>query len=130
MGEVKSVKLENRQLDGIEAIQEDGAADNQSEALRNALDVGLRELGYYNGHTSDTRLREIARRFRDAFALLGLMWIGVTMFLPASLRVFAFAPFAASLACIALDRGLATVEPRVSNRLNALAVGLLGGDNA
>ena len=130
MGEVKSVKLEKRQLDGIEAIQQEGQADNQSEALRNALDAGLQELGYYHGEKRDTRLRALARRFGDAFGLLGLMWIGVTMFLPVGIRVYAAAPFAASLACIALDRGLATVEPSVSNRLVAFAATLIGGEKA
>lgn len=111
---------------------EDDEADNDSEALRTALNIGLSELGYAKGFndTTDTRLRAWARRFADAFGLLGLMWIGVTLFLPVRFRIYAAGPFAASLACIALDRGLESLEPHVSNRLNGIATTLLGGDSA
>lgn len=111
---------------------DDNEADNDSEALRTALNIGLGELGYSKGYADnhDTQLRAWARRFADAFGLLGLMWIGVTMFLPVGLRIYAAAPFAASVACIALDRGLAAVEPQVSRRLSTIATTLLGGEKA
>jgi len=127
-----TVRLENKQTDGLEAMTENGDADNDSEALRTALNIGLGELGYLKGHSDnkDTQLRAWAQRFADAFGLMGLMWVGVTLFLPVGFRVYAIGWFAASLACIAVDRGLAALEPQVSRRLNGIATSLLGGDKA
>lgn len=125
-----SIDLEQRHYQLAEEMEENGDADNQSEAIRAAIDAGGNALGYYNGTKQDTRLRKTARRFADAFAIVGLIWIGATLFAPVALRVYVAAPFAASVACLALDRGLATVEPHVSNRLTGILTTLIGGDQA
>lgn len=126
MGERKSIRLERKQLDGISAMVEGGDADNDSEALRTALNAGLAELGYRNGERNDTTLRMASRRFADAFSLLGVMWLGMSFWLPIEFRIYAVGPFAASVACLAIDRGLQAHEPRVSRRITAI----LRGDKA
>lgn len=125
-----SIDLEQRHYRLAEEMEENGDADNQSEAIRTAIDAGGKAMGYLNGEKHDTRLRTISRRFADAFALLGLMWLGLTFFLPVEMRMFAVGPFAASVACLAIDRGLAAVEPRVTRRLSGVVTTLLGGDKA
>lgn len=121
-----SIDLEQRHYRLAEEMEENGDADNQSEAIRTAIDAGGKAMGYLNGEKHDTRLRTIARRFADAFALLGIMWIGLTLFVPVEFRLFAIAPFAMSVACLTIDRGLAVVEPHVSNRI----LGIFRGEKA
>ena len=118
-----TVRLENGQKHAFEEMERDGAADSQSEALRRALNVGLAELGYLNGQNRDTRIRMVARRFADAFALLGVLLLGTTFWLPLEIRMYVVAPFAMALACWGLDRFLEGHEPAVSNRLAGLFTG-------
>lgn len=117
MAEHFGVRLERRQINAIEKMEDNGDADNQSEALRTALDAGLAELGYHNGSKRDTRLRALTRRFADAFALLALFWVGMTFLFPMGFRMFAIPVFVISLALYSLDRLLASHEPAVSKRL-------------
>lgn len=126
MGETLSGHVDTDQVEAIQEMVEAGEADNQSEAIRRALRVGLSEMGYHNGVRTDTQLRTVARRFRDAFLLLGVLWVGVSFWLPIGWRSLAAAPVAAGLACHVIDRGLARREPDVSNRLRAL----VGGETA
>lgn len=120
MGVQTTANLESGQKKALEQMVEDEVADTQSEALRRTLNIGLADLGYLNGtpvDNGDTRLRAAARRFTDAFALLGVLLIGVTFFLPLEMRMFVIAPFGAALACHSIDRALASYEPAVSRRL-------------
>lgn len=130
MGVKTSVNLESGQKEAFDRMIDDEEADTQSEALRRTVSIGLAELGYLNGtppDTGDTRLRATARRFADAFGLLGLFLVGVTFWLPLELRMYVVAPFGAAIACHALDRVLETYEPAVSRRLARV---LGQGDNA
>ncbi len=113
-------KFDQDHVDGFEAMQEAGDADSYSEAIRIACNVGLQNLGYINSERKQTRLRELTRRFADAFALLGLMWLGVSFWLPLEVRMFAIAPFAASVTCYVLDRLLKTLEPAVTKRISGV----------
>jgi hypothetical protein len=109
MADTFGVRLSRRQQDSIEAMTESGEADNQSEALRTAIDVGLHELGYRGGKPVDNSpagLQMAARRFRDAFALLGVMWVGLSFVMPLELRALAIVPFASSLACVGIDQAV------------------------
>jgi len=126
MAQSVSGRLDDDIVDGLEEMTDNGDAENISEALRMTCSAGLRQYGYYWGEKRDTRLRKTVRRFIDAFALLGVMWIGVSFWLPLELRALAAAPFAASAACLSIDRVLATHEPAVSNWL----AGLVRGDRA
>lgn len=124
MADRKTVRLENRQLAALSDMEEDEAADTESEALRTALNVGLAELGYYNGTgRSDGTLIQITHRLADAFALLGLMLLGVTWWYPLGLRMFVVAPFGASIACYLVARGLERYDVAVSDRLRGLFAG-------
>jgi len=120
MGSRETVRLENKQMEAAAEMERQGEADNKSEALRTAMNVGFSEMGYLNGNgreAQDTRLRAAASRFGEAFGLLGFMWIGVSFFMPLEFRMLAIAPFAASAACFGLDRLLESVEPAVSQRI-------------
>lgn len=127
MGDRVTVRLESGQKDAFEEMTRNGDADNDSEALRRSVNVGLAELGYLNGcQVKDTNLRVTARRFRDAFALLGVFMVGLTFWLPLELRAFAAAPFAASLGCWGLDRALEGRTFEVTHQIGRL----FGGDRA
>jgi hypothetical protein len=119
-----SVDLEKGQKGAFEKMEERGDADNQSEAMRRCINIGLAELGYLHGDPRDvdgeTPLRTVARRFADAFALVGLILVGFTFVYPLGLRAIAAFPFAASLGCYGIDRVLATYEPAVTRRLAAI----------
>ncbi|MFW5933339.1 MAG: hypothetical protein ACOCT8_01265, partial [Actinomycetota bacterium] len=109
-----------REIEALTRVEEEESHDNTSEALRDVISTGLTEKGYLNGEKTDTRLRVAARRFADAFALLGVLMLGSMFWLPLEYRVFVAVPFAASLACVGLDRALAGIEPAVSHRLARL----------
>lgn len=117
MAERKTVHLEKQQLEGLDGMVEAEMADNSSEALRNALNVGLTKYGMLNDGHYDTRLRQTARRFGDAFALLAVLSFGLTFMYPVEFRLLAVAPLAMSLGCYALDRVLKLKEPGVSKAL-------------
>lgn len=116
----QKVYLEQSQLDVAEAMQENGDAENGSEALRKCIRAGSHELGYQNGLKKQTRLRHISRRFGDALALSSLFLLGLTLFAPLEIRLYIIAPMAASLGCYGLDRALQQHEPHVSRRLKRL----------
>jgi len=118
MAEVKSARLTRPQLDAIEAMVEDGTADNASEALRVAVDSGLVEMGYRGGVEPTSTdpypgVRAAARRFRDAFVLLTVMWVGVSFWLPLELRIYAVAPFGAAVASDTVDRAVSRWGHRI-----------------
>lgn len=112
MGESKTVWLTRPQADAIEDMVDSDVADSDSEAFRVVFDRGLAEMGYRSGENeavpdggqSVSGIQLAARRLRDAFALLGIMWVGLTFVLPLELRALAAGPFAASLACVGVEQ--------------------------
>lgn len=117
MAETYSARLTPQQEEALEAMSDNGDADNTSEALRMALDEGLIELGYRNGAKQETRLRATIQRFADAFGLLGIIVVGVTWLYPLGFRMWAIPIFLIALTLYGLDRLLADYEPDVSNRI-------------
>ena len=115
--EKKSVDLEQRQVEALEQMVDYGDADNQSEALRTALDAGAQSLGYRNGRKHDTTFRQSVRRMADAVGLLGLFIVGLTFWGPMEWRILVVVPFLMAAVLYGTDRLLARVEPTVSNRL-------------
>lgn len=101
------VRLDDHQVDHLKEMVENGQAESISEAMRKEIGFG----------TTDTALRQTARRFGDAFAIVALMMFGGTFFLPLEFRMFVVAPFLAALSCYSLDRTLKNFEPAVSNRI-------------
>jgi len=133
MAEVKSARLTRPQLDAIEEMVDEGRADNASEALRVAVDSGLVEMGYRGAAASDTDdtypgVRAAARRFRDAFVLLGVMWLGVSFWLPLELRIYATGPFAAAVACDGIERSINRWGHRVGSDNRGRAAVADGGE--
>lgn len=103
-----------------------GDADSQSEALRVAVNAGLRSKGYHGAVKRDTPLRAFTRRTGDAFALLSLIWVGMTFLGPGVLRAWAIPFFLVAVAMYGVDRALKVVEPGISRRLRKL----FGGEPA
>jgi hypothetical protein len=101
----------------LEEMSESGDADNQSEALRSVVTAGLHQKGYLTANGRKTPLREASRRLGETFALLGVIWLGVSFWLPIEMRSLVVAPLAASVACFGIERALRTWEPAVSKRL-------------
>lgn len=126
MADKVDVRLSSDQMNSLQAMQDEGLADNRSDAIRTALDRGFVQLGYRNGQKRDTRLRLVTRRLADAFALLGVMWIGLSFWLPIEYRAYAVAPLLASVTCLTIDRVLQSHEPAISRRLATV----LGGESA
>ncbi len=118
-----SAKFDKRQRDGLAEIQEDGLADNTSDAIRTAVDAGLSELGYTNGSHDQTRLEWLAGELARVFAYLGLGWLAATLYFPVGFRLYAVGWFVVSLACMALQNALESHEPGISQWLGTFTPG-------
>lgn len=112
-----SIQLDQHQLDAFQNMKDEEIGDTHTERHKMVLDRGFRELGYIDGSYPDTVLRSAFRRLADSFAIVGLMMVGLTLFMPLEVRALALGPFIASIACYTIDRVLKRVEPSVSNRL-------------
>jgi len=120
MGKPKSIRLENRQEEALSEMVDEDFADNESEALRVALNIGLTNLGVLNGAATDTPLRRVARHAGFGLACIGAFIVGLTYFGELTWRLLAVVPFLMSLACYGIDRALAVYEPDVSNAIGRL----------
>lgn len=118
MAEQIGVRVDNGHLEQLDEMQEAGDADSYSEAVRASSQVGLEEMGYRNGGKQNTHLRAITQRFADAFALLGVFWVGVTFLFPIGFRMWSIPIFVVALGLYGLDRLLKRHEPAVSRRIS------------
>jgi len=121
MAEHKSVRLRESQLDALRKMAEDGQAEDESKALRMALDIGLRELGYeLNGekiHDDSGLVSWAAGEGVKAFSYIGVAWLLMsTVAFPYGFRMGALGAFMAAVACV----GLAWVAGRANGRLPTL----------
>lgn len=123
-----SVDLEDRQYQIASSMSDNGDAATQSEAIRDAIEHYAQDLGYINGEKRDTQLRQTLRRFGDAFALLGLMWLGLTFLYPLGFRMWTIPILGISLTLYATDRALKRIEPRLTYQLHAILP--IGGDRS
>lgn len=114
MAKQVNTRLERRQIDGIEAMESDGLADNQSEAHRLALDVGLSELGYATGATRQTWLVWFVNELSKVLVFLTVGWMGATLFFPVEFRAVTMYLLAATLGVVGVGQALTRFEPRVS----------------
>lgn len=127
MGERKSIRLSTQQLDALDEMTRQGDADNQSEALRTALNAGLRDMGYRNGEKADTTLRRNIRRSGNVLAMMALGLLGVVLVYPVEIfRLAVVAPAIMSVTMYATDMVLERYEPAVSRRI----VRFFGGTTA
>ena len=109
MAEPKTVKMEKRQCDAIGDMEDDDLADNPSEAIRLAFDVGIRELGYGDGDGGDDPwLAWFTGELGKVFAYLAIGWLAATLAAPVGFRLLAVYLFFASVACFGLERALRT----------------------
>jgi hypothetical protein len=120
MADRKTIRLEKRQIEALSDMVDDDFADNESEALRVALNIGLTKLGVLNGAATDTSLRRIARHTGFGLACIGAFVVGLTYFGAVTWRLLAVVPFLMSMTCYAIDRVLAVHEPSVSNAIGRL----------
>jgi Arc/MetJ-type ribon-helix-helix transcriptional regulator len=123
MGEKVQGRVDTQTADALERMVEDGVADNESEALRRALHLGLAEDGYLDGKESETDLRQTARSLGFVLAMVGSVFVGLALFGPLRIRLLAITPWVMAVGCYGLDRILVYYEPSLSARL-----GLLGGE--
>lgn len=137
MSKNTSVVLQEDHLDGLKEMVESGHADNRSEALKMTMQSGFREYGVVSHTSTDTRLRETARRLAFGFAMVGAVVLGLTYFGSIEARLLGIVPWMMALGCYGVDRGLGQVEPAVSNRLRGVLPSgdgflgrLFGGDRA
>jgi len=126
MAKQKNTRLEKHQLEAISDMVDRGLADNESEAHRMLLNEGKRAYGYKNGSYSDTALKRICGELAKAFALIGIVLVGVTYFYPVSFRILAIGPLVSSGFLFAVESLLESYEPKVSNKIK----GLFGGETA
>lgn len=109
MGDRKSLRFENHQLNGAESMVDDGVADNTSEAIRMTVNSGLAEYGYISGERTETEstgawraiLQELARLF--AYSGLAYGTVAATFRVPALLW-WVLLLLAGSLCCIAMSQ--------------------------
>lgn len=119
-----SVDLEQRQFDIAEAMAENGDADTQSEAIRDALEYYGQDMGYINGRKVDTELRWAIRQMGQLFIYIGIGLVAALYWFPVGFRATALAPIFVGLVALAIDKALARFEPSFSRRM----VRLVGGE--
>jgi len=120
MGERLTGNFDQNHVDGFEAMQEEGKADNYSEAVRRASVLGLRQMGYINGQQHNTRLKRLTKLLAYVFGLIGVVWLATTITYPVSLRLPAIAAFSSAFACSMMYWLLDAYEPHISKRLKRL----------
>lgn len=103
MGESNTVRLESHQWDAVKEMENDGLADNRSEAVRLAMNVGLSELGYAVNHER-SKLARAGDLVGWGAGFVALAWLGVTLAYPVGLRMPAIAALLASLTGFGVSR--------------------------
>jgi len=120
MGERLTGNFDQNHVDGFEAMQEDGDADNYSEAVRRASIVGLREMGYINGERTDTWLKQVVYRFAWLFTIAGVTGLAFTATYPIPTRLPSLAVGAFGGLLFGIYAILDSHEPKVTKRLKGL----------
>lgn len=125
MGDIRSAKFDEYQVEALDELQDDIRSQEKSEALRKATVVGLQELGYMNGN-SNTRLKAATYRLSWLFMVAGVVGLAFTFAYPVPARVPSFAVVMTGTALYAASEWLDGVEPAVTNKLRSL----VGGETA
>lgn len=128
MGDKVTARFDQEQIAGFEALEENGEADSPSEAVRVAASVGLHELGYYNGESTEkqSRLSAAGELVGWVLGVVALSWLGVTIAYPVEMRLPAVAALCAALAAFGVARVADGRRWRVRDRLASV----LGGERA
>lgn len=117
MGEVKSAQLTRKQLEVIEDMVDAGEADNQSEALRDLLDEGMRTYGYRAGRNGNTTLKWMSKEMGKLFAYAGMAWLAFFWAFPVGFRLPGALVMVAALGMFGVWLLLDRYEPAVTKRL-------------
>lgn len=112
-----SVDLEQRQYDLTKSMADNGDADSQSEAIRDAIEYYAQDRGYVNGRKAETQLRWSIRQLGTLFIYIGLGMTVALYWFPVEFRMAALAPIVTGLVCLGGERALGRVEPGISHRL-------------
>jgi len=106
--------------EALDDMVEDGHADSRSEALRQTSQASLARMGYLNGTTKDTTLRQTVREFARLFVYGGFAWFAFTVLWSVEVRLAGMVLVTFGVALLGADRLLAQVEPSVTKRLHGL----------
>jgi len=122
MAQNVTARTDQSHRDALDAYVSDGEADSRSEALRETSTAELARMGYMNGTTKDTTLRKLFREFARVFSYGGFAWLGLTVMMDLALRLAGVWLLAVGLVLFGIDRGLARLEPRVSNGIKGIFI--------
>jgi len=120
MAEHKTVRLDKEHESALESMVEDGNANDMSGAIRQTSQAELARMGYLNGTTKDTTLRQTVREFARLMIYAGFAWFGFTVLWDVQIRLAGLVLLAVGVVLLGADRMLAQVEPTVTNRIHGL----------
>jgi hypothetical protein len=126
MGERLTGNFDQNHVDGFEAMQDEGQADSYSEAVRRASTVGLQEMGYINGESTDTLLKRGLSTVGILLALSGMIGLAFTFAYPVPARVPSFSVLIVGAGMYAGSEVLEEYEPNVTRKLKQM----VGGESA
>jgi hypothetical protein len=126
MGERLTGNFDQNHVDGFEAMQDEGKADSYSEAVRRASTVGLQQMGYINGESTDTLLKRGLSKVGVLLALTGIIGLAFTFAYPVPARVPSFSVLIVGAGMYAGSEVLEEYEPDVSRKLKQM----VGGESA
>jgi len=126
MGERLTGNFDQNHVDGFEAMQDEGKADSYSEAVRRASTVGLQQMGYINGESTDTLLKRGLSKVGVLLALTGIIGLAFTFAYPVPARVPSFSVLIVGAGMYAGSEVLEEYEPGVSRKIKQL----VGGEKA
>lgn len=117
MSDVVSAQFDDHQTEAFDQMEKEGDAENQSEALRRAANVGLHEMGYINGEKKETRLKATVHYVSWLFMVAGLVGLAFTIAYPVPARIPSFAVLTVGVVLYGVHEKLEDVEPDLSRRL-------------
>lgn len=120
MAKQVTVRTDKDHREALDLMQEYGEADSRAEAMRASSQAELARRGYLNGSDMDTPLRKTFREFARLFSYGGFAWLGFTVMWSLEFRLAGVWLLTVGLVLFGVDRGLARVEPRVTDRINGL----------
>jgi len=121
-----TVDLENRQRELLSEMDENDDIPNQSEGIREGIDLLAEKHGYKNGENGKTALKFFAHRAGLLLSVAGIVGLAFTFAYPVSARIPSFAVLVVGVCFYAFHTYLSEHEPGVTNRIK----GLFDGETA
>lgn len=120
MAENVTARTDQEHREALDQYVRDGHADSRSEAVRQTSQAELARIGYLNGTELDTPLRQTVREFARIFCYAGFAWFGFAVLWSVEVRLGGVFLILMGAILLGVDRALAKVEPKVTDRLTAL----------